>query len=137
MSDEKKEETIQEWAARATGKTVLHVPTLRVAEITKFYEPGTYKSPLSTDEAPDFVQEPVVELASGDSFVAKPKLFVILNAAEVILFKNFVQGLTGLVAIATKGAASMGVGMDETMTLIASGLRAQLDAIGASSEDPR
>lgn len=134
MSDEKKEETIQEWAARATGKTVLHVPTLRVSEVVKFHEAGTFKSPLSTEEQPDFVQDPVVELASGDSFLAKPKLFVLLNEAEVILFKNFVQGLTGLVAVATKGAACMGVGMDETMMLIASGLRAQLDAIGASSE---
>lgn len=137
MSEEKREETVQEWAARATGKTVLHVPTLRVSEITKFHEAGTYKSPLSTAEAPDFVQEPVVELASGDSFVAKPKLFVILNEAEAILFKNFVQGLTGLVAVAVKGAGSMGVGQDETLTLIASGLRAQLDAIGANAEDPR
>jgi hypothetical protein len=109
---------------------VMHTPTETISQIEAFHEKGKFISKVNNMP----VQAPVMELASGDAFIAAQDNFVELTENEAG-FYNFAQrAVNDVLADLVKKCAVAKIPAQTSIVLIASVLRTQIASLHKQEE---
>lgn len=124
-------EEVKAWADDliANGRWLVHQHG-RVGRAHKFYDGVEVKYVSKVNG--DAVNGPVLELDTGNGFVADPAAFSVLTASEVAFFAAFNDALNGLIVGSISAGAASGMKAFEGLRLMKCAMRAQLAALEAS-----